>query len=536
MVQNNQMPVWWQTRELTELEQDKGREQHIASLLNTSEQPIAPRNLENHKSNHIPEQIFIRPLHANPTRHLEQLSVFLVFRTRFLALPLYQQNLYTWGVQIIPLVDMFGMEFLKDSCDACGIGFEKLQLLVDELWRAKVFSSSSSLIRSLRDYTDDDLGSDRFRKAVGLQALRKDIVSDDERKVVGLGDQDRVSEWLRTQEHQNQKLPEINRQSAVVSQPRELPHNTGPEIAPSGGRTQPPTKSRFMTIISSTSLHGGKKNIYNPSLLRRPMTSLAPGKDSGTSQSIQNDSRPRSKSVSEGESSRTNDITNRRFSTSNIPRDDSWDSFCRSQARRNDFGVSVAGSQRLDNIHTIPLAAASDTDSMHIDIPVLNRRASTSILPSQNSAESTSNTFGFGFGSGSGAGFMSNNRPASANTPLSTFGSDQSDAEDAMDIDTPSLFHRKIPRTPTRGTSLSKSLAASSNTDRRKSMDNHTSVTSVMNAMRAKHAGVIKNLRKSRRLSPAPTAQGVLTDLEYLGISEMEGIESESESERGEIS
>ncbi|KAJ8067948.1 hypothetical protein OCU04_003530 [Sclerotinia nivalis] len=533
MVQNNQMPVRWQARELTELERDKGREQHIASLLKSSEQSTALKSLENPKPNHIPEHIFIRPLHANPARHLEKLSTVLIFRTRFLALPLYQQNMYTWGVQRIPLVDMFGMEFLKDSCDACGIGFEKLQLLVDELWRARVFSSSSGLMRSLRDYTDEDLESDSFRKAVGLQALRKDIVGDDEGKLLGLqlGDQNRGSEWLRTQEHQNQTLPEIDRPSALVSQPKELPHNTGLEITPPGGRTLPPTKSRFMTMISSTSLHGGKKNIYNPSLLRRPMASLAPTQDSGNSQSIQHDSRPRSISISEGESSRKNDNTNRRYSTSDIPRDDSWESFCRSQARRNGSGISAAGTQRPDNIHGITSAAASDTESMDIDIPALNRRASTSILPSHNSAESTLNTFGLG----SRAEFMSSNRPASVNNHLSTSVSDPPNVEDAMDIDTPSLPHLKTPRTPTRNTSLSKSLSASPSTDRRKSMDNHTSVTSVMNAMRAKHAGVIKNLKKSRLLSPAPTVQGVLTDFGRLGISDMEGIESGSESESEEI-
>ncbi|CAD6449073.1 2143e4ae-4cc6-4096-b2e2-810cab7b83a0-CDS [Sclerotinia trifoliorum] len=321
MVQNNQIPDWLQTRELTELEQDKGREQHIATLLNSSEQPIAPNRLENSKSNYIPEHIFIKPLHANPTRHLEQLSMFLIFRTRFLSLPLYQQNLYTWGVQRIPLDDMFEMEFLRNSCNACGIAFEKLQLLVDELWRAEVFSSSSDLMRSLRDYTHEDLQSDRFRKAVGLQPLKKNIVGGDEGKLLGLVDQNRVSESLRTQEHQDQsqKLPDINRSSAVLSQPEELPQDNGSEVAPSGDRTLPPAKSRFMTMISSTSLHGGKKNIYNPSLLRRPMTSPVLSKDSGNSQFMQHGSRPRSKSISEGESSARNTITNRRFSTSNIP-------------------------------------------------------------------------------------------------------------------------------------------------------------------------------------------------------------------------
>lgn len=139
----------------------------------------------------------------------------------------------------------------------------------------------------------------------------------------------------------------------MVLQPKELPNDIGSEVASSGDRTLPPTKDRFMKIISSTSLHGGKKYIYNPSLLRRPMTSPVPTEDSGRSLCAQHDSRPRSISISEGESSTRNDDTNRRYSTSNIPRDDTWDSFCRSQAMRNSSGISAGGSKRLDNIHDL---------------------------------------------------------------------------------------------------------------------------------------------------------------------------------------
>ncbi|APA15737.1 predicted protein [Sclerotinia sclerotiorum 1980 UF-70] len=103
---------------------------------------------------------------------------------------------------------MFGVEFLKNSCSACGIDFENLQLPVDELWRAGVFSSSSDLIGLLRGYTDEELGSDGFRKAVGLLPLRKDIFGCDEVEVLGLGDRNRVLEWPGTQERRNQELPD----------------------------------------------------------------------------------------------------------------------------------------------------------------------------------------------------------------------------------------------------------------------------------------------------------------------------------------
>ncbi|TGO60168.1 hypothetical protein BOTNAR_0150g00200 [Botryotinia narcissicola] len=261
------------------------------------------------------------PLHHNPAQHFERLSAVLMFRTPFSKLTRRQQSDYGWGLESVPLLEMFGREFLKKSCVLYGVELGRLQLIVNELWLEKIFSSSLSLMSELRRFTDEDLVSDWFRTAIGLPLLNKDgLVS---------ANQSSPSDLLSTKERIHQ--PRANpRQSfnALVQKPKSS--NIAQPTA--GSRTPRPTKSVYMTMISSTPEHGGKKNIYNPSDLRRPKGSTAPVQNYRAAQPTYVDSKYYSIPPSKDVSISRNNTPSRRFSTSHVSENREWDSSCRSQS------------------------------------------------------------------------------------------------------------------------------------------------------------------------------------------------------------
>ncbi|TGO22757.1 hypothetical protein BPAE_0156g00230 [Botrytis paeoniae] len=527
------------------LEQKKSREQHVVHLL-ASKQIEAPKQLEVYKRDDIVQLKSLFPLHRNPAQHFERLSVFLMFRTPSSKLTRRQQNDYGWGLESVPLLEIFGREFLKKSCDLYGVELGRLQLIVNELWLEKVFSPSLSLMSELRKFTDEDLVSDWFRTAIGLPLLNKNgLVSTN---------QSSASELLRTEErpHESREKPKQS-SNAVAQKPKSSSNIAQPKV---GGRTPRPTKSLYMTMISSTSRHGGESNIYNPSVLRRPKGSTAPIQNCRAAQptyvaSISH-SIPTPKDVS---ISREN-ATTRRFSTSDVSQNGEWESFCRSQSTqpkprsrsisegpsssRNSaldasfsapvihqyvpseslstpqpeqnspdiwlgVGIVPASIQTPNAMLDTPSAVASDPvydeDFMDIDDAVFLCTANNSVAPSQVPAGFTNVTLDY-FDDG-----------------------DAMDIDDAMDLDIP-LPERQRRPSLTRHQNLLKSThvasesgsaatSRSSSSSRRSSICNLSPTAStVMNAMKINHSKVVRSLRKSCRSNPSP--QAVVSKLEDL--------------------
>lgn len=223
-----------------------------------------PENLQ------IPESIFIKPLHRDPAQHLQLLAVFLMFRARSSALPAHQQNLYGRVCGRFRLFEMFARDLVERSCAEHGVDFDRVQLVVDALWKAKLFSMSSTLMRDLRMYTDEDVGSDRFRKAVGLPARKRSP---------GGGEAESGKAVQLNAENLQQLLEQLDTPPASPpsrKQSESASSESGSRAAPVRGRTPPPHKSRYLIIISDTSLHGEKNNIYNPALLRQPNRAIIP--------------------------------------------------------------------------------------------------------------------------------------------------------------------------------------------------------------------------------------------------------------------
>ncbi|TGO49092.1 hypothetical protein BCON_0221g00030 [Botryotinia convoluta] len=391
------------------LEQKKSREQHVAHLL-ASKQIEAPKQLEASKRDDILQLKSLLPLHRNPAQHFEHNKM---------------TTAGDWGV---PLLEMFGREFLKKSCDLYGVELGRLQQIVNELWLAKVFSPSLTLMSELRKFTDEDLVSDWFRTAIGLPLLNKDgLVS---------ANQSSPSDWLSTKErpHEPRENPKQSSNS-VAQKPKSSSNIAQPKV---GACTPSPTKSLYMTMISSTSKHGGKKNIYNPSALRRPKGSTAPIQNCRAAQPTYVDSRPHFIPKSKDTNISRENITSRRFSTSDVSQNGEWESFCRSQSTqpkprsrscsegpsisRNNaldaplsapyirqyvpyeslptpqpeqnspeiglgVGIVSASIQNPNNMLDIPSAVASDSvydeDSMDIDDAAFLCTANNSVAPSQ---------------------------------------------------------------------------------------------------------------------------------------------------------
>ncbi|QSZ32249.1 hypothetical protein DSL72_001823 [Monilinia vaccinii-corymbosi] len=180
----------------------------------------------------IPEKIFVKPLHRDPAQHLQRLAVFLMFRKRFSTLPAHQQNLYGRACAKFPLFEVFDEGFVVRRCDECGVDFGSIQSVVDELWKAKLFSAGSTLMRDLRMYTDEDVESDRFREAVGLPARKSKTASDDERE-----------SHSETQHHTHnlqRLIEELNTAPASPQHPRRsgsVSSGSVAQVAPVGDRT-----------------------------------------------------------------------------------------------------------------------------------------------------------------------------------------------------------------------------------------------------------------------------------------------------------
>lgn len=528
-------------------EQKKSREQHIAQLL-ASNQIEAPRQLEASKRDDILQLKSLLPLHRNPAQHFERLSVVLMFCTPFSKLTRRQQNDYGWGLESVPLLEMFGREFLKKSCDLYGVELGRLQLIVNDLWLEKVFSPSSSLISELRRFTDGDLVSDWFRTAIGLPVLNKNgLVS---------ANQSSPSYFLSTKERLHEPRANPKQSFNAAAQKPESSSNTAqPKV---GGRTPRPTKSVYMTMISSTSKHGGKKNIYNPSALRRPKGSIAPVQNCRAAQPTYVDSRyhsiPASKDVS---ISRDRDNTpSRRFSTSDVSQNEEWDSFCRSQSTqlrpRSRSCSEGSGSSR----YSAPNAS--------ISAPVIHQYVQSGIVstpqPEHNSPDiwlgvgivsasiqSPNSTLETPSAVTSDPGYdedsmdiddavflvVTNTSLVSSQIPteLADATPDYYDHGDAMDLDDPMEIDLDIPlpehqRRPslTRHQTLLKSThvaseagsgATSRSNSRRNSICNPSPTAStVMNAMKINHSKVVRSLRRFRR--PSLSLQDVVTKLEDL--------------------
>ncbi|TGO07971.1 hypothetical protein BTUL_0233g00030 [Botrytis tulipae] len=511
------------------LEHKKSREQHIAHLL-ASKQIEAPKQLEASRRDEILQLKSLLPLHRNPAQHFERLSVVLMFRTPFSKLTRRQRNDYGWGLESVPLLEMFGREFLKKSCELYGVELDRLQLIVNELWLEKVFSPSLSLMSELRKFTDTDLVSDWFRTAIGLPLLNKDgLVS---------ANQSSPSDLLSTKErlHEPRANPK-NPFNALVQKPKSSSNIAQPTA---GSRTPRPTKSVYMTMISSTPKHGGKKNIYNPSDLRRPKGSAAPVQNCRAAQPTYVDSKYYSIPTSKDVSISRNNTTSRRFSTSDVSRNEEWDSSCRPQStqlkpRSRSFSEGPDNSrcnapdtsfsapvthqyipsgnlptpQPEQNSPDIWLEAGiesavtsdpgCDEDPMDIDDAVFLVVANTSLASSQIPT---------GFANA---------------TPDYYDDGDAMDIDDAMDLDIP-LPERQRRPSLTRHQTLLKSTHVASETEsgatsrsnsRRSSIcDPSPTASTIMNAMKINHSKVVRSLRRFRRSSPS--LRDVVTRLEDL--------------------
>ncbi|KAF5868057.1 uncharacterized protein Bfra_007252 [Botrytis fragariae] len=519
------------------LKQKKSREQHIAHLL-ASKQIAAPKQLEASKRDDILQLKSLLPLHRNPAQHFERLSVVLMFRTPFSKLTRRQQNDYGWGLESVPLLEMFGREFLKKTCDLYGVDLGRLQLIVNELWLEKVFSPSLSLMSELRKFTDEDLVSDWFRTAIGLPLLNKNgLVS---------ANQSSPSELLSTKErlHEPREKPRQS-SNAVAQKPKSSSNMAQPKV---GGRTPRPTKSVYMTMISSTSKHGGKKNIYNPSVLRRPKDSTAQIQTCRATQPTYVNSRSYSIPTSRGVSISRDNTTSRRFSTSEVSQNGERESFCRSQ--------STQPKPRSRSFSEGPSSLRNSARDASFSSPVIHQYVPSESLPTPQPVQNSP-------GTGLEIGIV----PASIQTPNamldtpSTVTSDPVYDEDSMDIDDavflivantslasiqvptglinstpdyyddgdamdldiplperqrrPSLTRHQTLLKSTHSASETGSAATSRSSSRRSSICNPSPTAStIMDAMKINHSKVVRSLRRSRRLSPS--LQDVVTKLEDL--------------------
>ncbi|KAF7894050.1 hypothetical protein EAF00_007564 [Botryotinia globosa] len=533
------------------LEHKKSREQHIAQLL-ASKKIEAPQQVEASRRDDILQLKSLLPLHRNPAQHFERLSVVLIFRTPFSKLTRRQQNDYGWGLESVPLLEMFGREFLKKSCELYGVELGRLQLIVNELWLEKVFSPSLSLMSELQKFTDKDLVSDWFRTAIGLPALNKNgLVS---------ANQSSPSDLLSTKEriHEPRANPKQS-YNALAQNPKSSSNIAQPTA---GSRTPRPTKSVYMTMISSTPKHGGKKNIYNPSDLRRPKGSTAPVQACRTAQPTYVDSKyysiPPSKDMSINRD--RDNTTSRRFSTSDVSQNGEWVSSCRSQStqrkpRSRSFSegpsnsrysapdvslsapvthqyvpsgnlstpqpeqnspdiwlearIESASIQTPNYMPGTPSAVTSesgcDEDPMDIDDAVFIVVANTSV-PSSQIPTGLANA-----------------------TPDYYDDGDAMDIDDAMDLDI-SLPERQRRPSLTRHQTLLKSThvaskagsgsgagagATSRSKSRRSSICNPSPTAStIMNAMKINHSKVVRSLRRFRRSSPSLRDVTRLEDLD----------------------
>ncbi|KAF7896889.1 uncharacterized protein EAF01_009292 [Botrytis porri] len=518
------------------LEQKKSREQYVAHLL-ASKQIEAPKQPEASKRDEILQLKSLLPLHRNPAQHFESLSVVLMFRTPFSKLTRRQQSNYGWGLESVPLLEMFGREFLKKSCDLYGVDLGRLQLIVNELWLEKVFSPSLSLMSELGKFTDEELVSDWLRTALGLPILNKNgLVS---------ANQSRPSESLSATQrpHESREKP---RQSSnpVAQKPKPLSNIGQPKV---GGRSPRPTKSVYMTMISSTPKHGGKSNIYNPSALRRPKGSAAPIQNCRAAQPSYAASISHSISTSEGVSISRANTASRRFSTSDGSQNGEWDSFCRSQstqpkARSRSFseapsssrnsapdasfsapvvhqyvppaslptpqseqispgtglGVGIASASipiphaMLDSPSTVDSAPVYDEDAMDMDDAVFICTYNSSLVPSQAPKGLTNTTLDY-YDDG-----------------------DAMDLDDGMDLDIPMPERQRRPSLIRHQTLLKSTHVASEtgtgtgsaatshsrSSSRRNSIcDPSPTASTVINAMKINHSRVVRSLRRSRRSS-----------------------------------
>ncbi|KAF7885709.1 uncharacterized protein EAF02_004218 [Botrytis sinoallii] len=521
------------------LERDKRREQYIAYLL-ASKQIEAPQQLEASKRDDILQLRSLLPLHPNPAQHFERLSVVLMFRTPFSNLTRRQQNDYGWGLESVPLLEMFGREFLKKSCDLYAVDLGRLQLIVNELWLQNVFSPSLSLMSGLRKFTDTDLVSDWFRIAIGLPVLNKDRLV--------FANQSSPSGLLSTKErlYEPRTTPKQS-SNAVAQKPKSSSNIAQPKV---GGRTPRPTKSLYMTMISSTSKHGGKSNIYNPSALRRPKGATAPVQNCRAAQPTYGDSRshliPTSKDVS---ISRDN-TPSRRFSTPDVSQYGDWESFCRSQ--------STKPKPRSRSFSEGPNSSRNSAPDAFFPAPVIHQYGPSESLPTpqpkqnspdiwlgvgivpasiqpQNSMLESPSTVTSDTGHDEDpmdiddAVFLivANTSLASSQVPTGSINStpDYYDDGDAMDLDIP-LPERQRRPSLTRHQTLLKSThvaseagsgagATSRSNSRRSSICNPSPTAStVMNAMKINHSKVVRSSRRSRRSSLSP--RDVVTKLEDL--------------------
>ncbi|ESZ99472.1 hypothetical protein SBOR_0135 [Sclerotinia borealis F-4128] len=485
MMGNDQIPDWCiKMANSGAKEKEKAREQQIRTQLAQLAQLQAQieERREASTPSRIPEQIFLKPLHADPAHHLELLSV-LMFRTRFSEIPMHEQNLHTKGLMGVPLLEMFGKMYLERICWEYGVEFGKLQSLVDELWVSKVFSPMSCWMKELRRYTDEDVESDRFRKAVGLWDSRIYKASSGDEVGKFTTAQSRTLQWLDTQTKSNvpDQQQQPNRQ--LVSPPKPKPKlslqnasGAGPKAAPTGSHKQLPPKSSMSKIVSGFSRHGGPKNIYNPSVLRRPKAPLVPSHISTQPQSTHRQYSARLRSGTANSSKQ--DTTNRHLSvsTSDVSRTGSSGSFKHPQSKHNNSavesrpGIVSADSHRPDTINShssnVTFDACFDGEPMDIDMAPHTNRANASLVPSHNSAGSTQSNVKLGSKSGSG-----------------------------------------VARSSRRDHAHSRSSA----------------VTSAIHDMRSKRSGIVKRLRRSRRsLSGKKNCGG---SVEGLGVSTMKEAE-----------
>ncbi|TEY79888.1 hypothetical protein BOTCAL_0040g00030 [Botryotinia calthae] len=505
----------------------RNREQHVAHLL-ASNQIEAPKQPEACKQDDILQLKSLLPLHQDPAQYFERLSVVLMFRTRFSTLTRRQQNDYSWGLESVPLLEMFGREFLKNTCKLYGVELGRLQQIVNEMWMDKMFSPSSSLTSELQKFTDEDLVSDWFRTTIRLPILNKDgLIS---------ANQSSPLKSLST----NERLPKprenlIQSPKAAAQKPNPPSNVAQPKVC---GRSPRPTKSLYMNMISSTSKHGGKSNVYNPSALRRPKGAPAP---------VQNDKAAQPTNVGSRSISvpKLKDFTtSRRYSTSDAPPNGEWKSLYQSQCTRP--------KPRSKSFSEGPSISRNGAPNYSLSAPEIRQYVSYESLRKQKPEQKTPDIW-------AGARTVSassqnpnamldtpsivipnpiydedsmeidgpvfpcteNTSPASSQIPtgLTNDNVNYFDDGDAMDLDDdmnldiplsecqrrPSLTrHQKLLKSARRASETG-SVATSSSSIRRSPISNKSPSTSdVMNAMKINHSKVVRSLRKARRSPPSP--------------------------------
>lgn len=507
--------------------------------------------------------------------------------------------MYSKGYPAMELYTVFDRRVVEEKCVEYGVDTDEVEDLVQELWRKKAFGSNSRFERELRCYlrmcTEEEYESDRLRVALGLPVCVRSFDEAGRRVKITLNRIDEEEQpppspvipqgsispsiWqqaptfasdpvpsfdYRWQPPPSPSIPQgpispfsLRRASSLPSgfslSPSHSP-SPGPKSQPPqyvGDRSPPPTKSHYMTITSDSDIHGGKKNIYAPYFLRRPLLPSGPMKLKGKQPEISSNNLPA------GGSGRKNNIA--RGQPPNKSSDGSG-SGPRVQEPRD-----IKRSKSTSDISGTGLTVQGLSSSMY-NIDAMNNRALFSYLDIPKPrvplkfGQSPDNSYGVGLGI---EGFITSGRPSTLE-PVNDFSptiltnhlpsgpsimQEGLPVDDPMEIDTDTEIdipesprRTRIPRSPSRcefsrrlmkntlgagsgsgSGSKSKSGSRGPSLSPRKNkpapgdLSARTIATEiVVLEMKGRHSKSVERLRKAR--NAAEPAGDLVTDIESLRL------------------